>query len=566
MAKQTVIDWQKDSLLVAVGQSGANTLEQVSWQPIGAAEGAEQQNGNATQALYRAAEALGIRKTDATVVISREIVEVRTIQIPRIEPQELPDVIRFQAQRQLANMGDQWLLDYVLLPDEPGAEMLTALVGVVAPAAMAEIESACSEAGISLTHVALRPIEIARFAINSRKLTADGISVVVCLSQHQADLLILKNGQVVQVRATKMPSNASEVATCLGGEIRRSLMAASPQLAGKSVTSAVLIACPDLASQAHGLLSELLDCEVAVVDPSSGLPKQQAGETQLANQAAARIVAVVGSLGFAAADQKHKLDFKNPKKRPPPKSKKTTYLLAAAAAAVLVLGGVTWWVSTNRDLDDQLAYYRSEIANKKDLKLISEQRIAELGEIDSFLRSSPNWLEELTYISERMPPAEKIRLGEPAFSTIPFDGSGQIRIPVAYDRRETLSAFEKAISDENHTVKSSEIKQLDPPSQHYYWTAIVTISIRGRGWKLVDELDAGRPVVGPMTAESSAAEEPVVEDPAAESNEDAATPADQQPAESPAVPTPDENKQAQTDSAGDPLPIGHATSTATGRD
>ncbi|MEO8271381.1 MAG: hypothetical protein ABI557_16790, partial [Aureliella sp.] len=135
MSKKTIIDWQRDSLLVAVGQTqaGTVTIERLSEQTIGHAASSEGKdddqllplNGDAAQGLVRAIDELGLRKSDATIILSRDLVEVRTLSIPRIDAAELPDVIRFQAQRQLANMGDAWTLDYVLLPDAAGQEMHT---------------------------------------------------------------------------------------------------------------------------------------------------------------------------------------------------------------------------------------------------------------------------------------------------------------------------------------------------------------------------------------------------------------------------------------------------------
>jgi Tfp pilus assembly PilM family ATPase len=170
VARQTLIDWQRDSLIVAVGQTQgtATSLDRVNVQPIGATSEEQEspaRNADAAQALGRAVDELGLRKSDATVIVSREIVELRTLAIPRVDPHELPDIIRFQAQRQLANMGDNWALDYVLLPDQPGQEMLTALVGVLSPSSLSEIEAACTSAGLQLVNLALAPIEIARLAV-----------------------------------------------------------------------------------------------------------------------------------------------------------------------------------------------------------------------------------------------------------------------------------------------------------------------------------------------------------------------------------------------------------------
>ncbi len=503
MAKQIIIDWQRDNLLVAVGQShgSALTIERVSEQRIGDTEngataddavGTAPRNGDAAQGLSRAIDELGLRKSDVTIVASRDLVEVRTLSIPRMDLSDLPDVIRFQAQRQLANMGDNWALDYVILPEEPGQETLTALVGVISPPVLNEMEAACNQAGVQLTHVALRPIEIARYATAIGKIPSGDVSMVICLSDQDADLMILNRGSLVLVRGTKLPSDPQQVPQALNGELRRSLMAAASQLGGKSINGALLIATPSLSGGVHELIAEVLGCQVSVVDPSDLLAANLPRREELAQQSTNRIVGLAGALNFAAAEQKTKLDFKNPKKRPPPKSKTTTYLLAGAATALLAVGGVYWWTSTNQALDSDLAMYQDQVKSQQELKKSAEEKIAELSEVEKFLEASPNWLDELSYLAEKIPPADKVLVGEPAFS-VQADGTGRITMPVAADSASTITTFEQSLRDEAHVVAGKNSQQFPPKEGELYkWRVDETISIRGRGWKLAETLGTSR--------------------------------------------------------------------------
>ncbi len=515
MARQTIIDWQRDNLLVASaqGQGASIAIEKVSEQPIGQVAEGEllPVNGDTAQALCRAVDELELRKTDVIVVASRDIVEVRTLSIPRIDPAELPDVIRFQAQRQLANMGDSWALDYVLLPEEPGQEMLTALVGVISPAVLSEIEAACAEASLQLTNVALRPLEIARYAVNSGKLTTGEVSVVLCVSQQHADLLILNQGRVVQVRSTKLPSEAAQLKSALSGELRRSLMAASPQLNNKPVKSAMLFASSDLATVVQESMSEILGCPIAVVDPVSLLTQNLNRRNELAQTSANRIAGLAGAVNFAAADKQSKLDFKDPKKRPPPKSRRTTFLLTAAAAALLLFGGYFWWSSAHSALDDDLAMYKDQVASQKELTKVAQERIADLREVENFLEGSPNWLDELVYIAKAIPASDKVIVGEPHFTAL-ADGSGQIAFPVAVNNSSTIDDFGESLRDENHIVSPRDQVQLESqPGQLYNWRFNETITVKNRGWKLVGQLETGRAAsqmaTQPQTAEPKAAKE-----------------------------------------------------------
>ncbi len=505
VSKQTIIDWQRDSLLVATGQSRGNKLllEKVSHQLVG-----ENQDGltiTPEQALHRAVGQLSLGKSDVTVIASREIVEVRTLSIPRIDADELPDVIRFQAQRQLANMGDTWALDYVLLPDEPGQEMQTALVGVISPAHMAEIETACSGAGLQLAHVSLRPIEIARFALSTGKLPTSGATMVVCMSQQHADLTILKEGKVVQIRCTRLPSEPEKLPVSIRGEIRRSLLAASSQIGSQAISHVLLLAAADLAEQAEGAVAEATGTSVAVIDPASLLPAKFQQREQLSHSSANRIAALAGAASSVAADRRISLDFKNPKKRPPKKKNTTQWLLAAAATALLVLGGVSWWVTTNRSLDQDLAFYRTEIENKKELVEVAQQRVDELQQIEKFLEDSPNFLDELTFVAQRIPAADKVIMRGLTLNIL-ADGSGQIVVPVEADSSSTIDDFEDSLRDEHHVVKGSNNSQSNQPSEHYAWQAVEKITISGLGWKLLDDNDSPKSAQQPKTAQQPSSE------------------------------------------------------------
>lgn len=514
MSKNIIIDWQRDSLIVASGETrgGSVVIDGLSEQHIGQADADHREkthhptakqstaegdtqplvSDDAAQALERAIDELGLRKRDATVIVSRDLVEVRTISIPRIEPAELPDVIRFQAQRQLANMGDSWTLDYVLLPDAPGQEMLTALVGAISGATLQSIESACEQAGITLAHVALRPIEIARFAVASGELPGVEPALIMCMSQQHADLLILGQGQVVQVRSTRLPAQTSQWQDTLSGELRRSLMAASVQLGNQPVTRALLLAGPTAAENVGDLLASLLDCPIALLDPAELLSDQIPQRRALADHSAHRIAGIAGSLSLATAPASAKIDFKAPKKRPPPQNHTRTYVLTVAAALLLIVGGGTWWYGIQRELDDQLARYRSLADSKKPDIVAAEQRVAQVQEIDRFLQASPNWLNEMAYMAQRMPPAEKVLMGEPSF-TILNDGSGRITVPVAVDSSATIGDFENSLRDGQHGVAGRNSTQLNTADGELYkWRVEQAITVTGSGWDLVSQLDTSR--------------------------------------------------------------------------
>lgn len=548
MAKQTIIDWQKDSLLAAScsGRADNPRLDALSLQAIAA--GTEGAHANASAAMKQLADDMGLGKSNVTLIAPRSCVEVRTISVPRIDADELPDVIRFQAQRQLANMGDSWTLDFVLLPDDPTQEMRTALVGAIAPQQLTAMREACAAANLQLSHVALRPIEIARYALSAAGNAQAGAFLIVCLTDRTADLILVRGGQVLLLRSTQVPSEPAAVPQAIGGEIRRSLLAASAQLGSTPIEGCVLIAAPVVAGSVEQVIADTLDISVTVLDPTGLLPADQADREQLGLQSAGRLAAIAGATSVPIADRASVIDFQNPKKRPPPKKKTKLYVLAGVAAVLLLGAGFSWWTRKNRELDQDLAAIQEEIDSKQQLVEISKQKVSELKLVEQFLAGSPNFLDELVVIAAKMPPAEQVIVEEPQFNVL-SDGSGRLRFNMKADTAETIAAFENALrAEDDFQVEGRDNRASANPTPLYKWEVTELITIPNRGWKLLE--DAAEKPTPASTDGSDATEPPATDEEAAGTASAPVTESDDAPpmtTESP-VPTGDDAQPAPSQS------------------
>jgi Tfp pilus assembly PilM family ATPase len=482
VARTVVIDWQRDGLLVSVGsRRGASVaFEQVRMLPLG-----ESEKGTVTagQALRKAIQEMGLNKSDAVVIASREIVEIRTLSIPNVDADELPDIIRFQAQRQMANMGETWPLDFILLPSA-GLENKVALAGAISPAHLAEIESAVVASGMQLNRVVLRPLEIARFALaaDTTATMKEGASVIVCLTDNQADLLLLNSGAVVQLRSTRLPSDSQQIANTIVGEIKRSLVAAASQLNGVTLSSALLIAPAELAGKVESAVSTAVGCNVAVIDPLVMLPSAFEGGERLTHEAANRLAAIAGVLGAPQPDKRTLIDFKNPKKRAPKELNFTRYILACAAVGLVLLAIGSWWYSTIGSLNQELADLKQEMNDNKAQGEIALKQIAEFNEVKKVLDGSPNLLDELELIALNMPSSEKVLMYDPTFS-VSATGESVIKSKVYGVTSEVIKEFEDMLrNNDNFRVYAGGVSKSNA-WEAYPWETSVAISFK-RGWKL----------------------------------------------------------------------------------
>ncbi|RMF42702.1 MAG: hypothetical protein D6753_06905 [Planctomycetota bacterium] len=544
---------------------------------------------SSAEALREAISALGLEKSEAVVLASREMLELRTIQVPRMEAEELPDIIRYQAQRQFAQINENWVVDFVMLPDRPADEMQTALVAALNPVHMSAIETACRAAQVELQHVAMEPLEIARFGVETGQIPRQGVALAACLSETQAEIVLYRDGRVILVRGTRLPHDTDQRDKALRSEITRTMVAAGPLLDGAPVAGALLMAHPLLAENAQSAIAEVVGITPQVIDPSSLLSAEVAGISPdaLIRTAGHRVVALAGAGAFMAASPDTKIDFKHPKRRPPKRQNRTRIALAATAALLLVIAGGSWWYSENSRLNEELADLEAQIESKQGLLETAQKRVAELREIDKFLQGSPNFLAELAYVAERIPPADKVLISAPRMNTT-SDGIGIMAMNIAADSAATISQFEESLRDEHHIVKGSNYEQLDEPDGLYKWIANERVAIHDRGWKLVQQLTGpgaappagkagqspppGAPEPAPSSAASSPAEEqtrsavndadtsqasqqPTTDDTSAGSSADGSPATEQSdtdvpPAnetQPPAAPIPDENKRASSE-------------------
>jgi Tfp pilus assembly PilM family ATPase len=488
MTKLLILDWQKDSILLTRGhwQGSQAVIDALAFESLGVAEAkgngddsdpdAVREQLTPKTAVRKAAAALHA-KGDVIVLAARELLELRTVQIPKMETDDIPDVIRFQAQRQLTNMTDAWIVDYVLLPQVAGQEMQTALVAAISPVQLSEIEAACQSAGLQPERILLRPLEIARMATQSGRVSRSGISMAVCVNRAMADFLLIVDGQVVQVRSTRLPAETEHRPAILLGEIRRTLLAAADTLSGRELDCILLVASAATGNSIEQTLASAFKIPVNRFLPEALLPPQH---QERAETEATRLAAVAGVLA-PASDRSTVIDFKAPKRRPPPKKNTRTWILAAAAGVVLLLAGLAWYTTRLRQLNAEYAMYTSELISKQEVGKSAEAKIYELRTIEEFLQGSLNWLDEVTYMAQQMPPSSQVKLEAPTF-TLTREGEGLITVTVKADNAASIAAFEDSLRSANHAVSGTGASQLTTPDGDYRWRGQSTIRIAGRGW------------------------------------------------------------------------------------
>ncbi|WP_425616408.1 hypothetical protein NA78x_000054 [Anatilimnocola sp. NA78] len=419
----------------------------------------------------------GIPKGDALIAVGRANLELRFLNTPPAPVDELPDLVRFQAMRQFTTLGDDWPLDYSPLGNtaDGGASVLAT---AVSPEIVAQIRGVCVAAGLTASHLVLRPFAAASLL---RASTQDErCRLTVDMLGEDADLAVLIGPNVVYPRTVRLPSSEAppEVRSrALLGEVRRTIVAAQNQLGGRRVEEIIVFGDERKFLEMQASWKTELQMDVKVVDPFSAV--EVAESLQRARPSVPGAFApLLGLLADEAAGRAHTIDFLNPRKRPPAVNHNRIYQIAGGvlAAGFLLLCMLGWWNLAS--MDSQISKLNKQ---KRDQKKLIEQgspALKRAAELDKFAAADVNWLDELERLSQRFPTAEQARVEDLLALSKANTGGGNLVVQGVAAEPETISEMEAALRDKDRTVNGSGSKE-DPKGGPLPWRYREEVVVHG---------------------------------------------------------------------------------------
>src|SRR5688572_24572454 len=170
MQRLVAIEWDSNELRVALAhQKGKVAVADEAFgipfidkdNPVTAAE--------IGSLLGKELQQRGVPKGEALVAVGRANLELRFLTTPPAPVEELPDLVRFQAMRGFTTLGDDWPLDYSPLGNTADGST-NVLATTISPEIVNQIRAVCAAAGLTPTHLVLRPFAAASLL---RKAHAD---------------------------------------------------------------------------------------------------------------------------------------------------------------------------------------------------------------------------------------------------------------------------------------------------------------------------------------------------------------------------------------------------------
>lgn len=428
MNRAIVLHWKSDLLqaLVLSGSGGNPELEEAFELPS---------DDNAAELGRRLAEKLAPfspNRAKLVVAVGRELVRWQHLSLPPCPDEELPDLVRMQADY-ASNGGDELAgLDFLPLV---GDEEVPHRVWTVAlpPAQLARLRKLLSVAELEATHVVPAVLGWPE-STGSHRGGSEGTIYTAPLGE-EAAIWATVDHRVVVFRQLHLPgAETDQFQPALIGELRRTMLAFGQQHPDGSEPLIKVVG--DGSPQADVLRDDLqqqLLREVEFVAPTT--PTSDSNTES-------RISSPSLGLGAAALSGTAPLvDLINPRRRPPPKTRRQTYYLAGAAALALVaLLGFQGYRNLQVPVENA-----AEMQAEIDLRKENEEKFAkaerDAADIRTWEDNSVNLLEELRVITQQVRPKPLDAEDFPADDDVVI---GKI---VLRTRQYTITAFTKQNSD-----------------------------------------------------------------------------------------------------------------------
>src|SRR5262245_7709569 len=233
MPRIFAIDWDRHEvrgLLISSGATGTTIAG--AWAASLATADPAGLSGKQIGARLSAAVAGQIAGKVTTLVgVGRDNVQIKLLSLPPAPADELPDMVRFQAEREFTALGEDAALDFIpLAGDEQTPNQVLALA--LSPAGMTEAREVCEALGLVPDRIPVRGCAAAAMATRAGAIAANEVVLVVNPLAEEADLSVDADEKVVLLRTVRLPDPSQPDARqrALAGEIRRTIAAVRQQL------------------------------------------------------------------------------------------------------------------------------------------------------------------------------------------------------------------------------------------------------------------------------------------------------------------------------------------------
>ena len=467
------LEWDGAEARIVLATQRRGQLSVTAAESFSVPEGAEAE-AELQRQVRKLVDQYHFSKADCLLAVGRSAVELKYMSLPPVPDEELPELVRFQAIKEFATIGEDWPIDYLPLDSDP--EKPRHVMAATLNAQFVErCQNICSELQISLRSIVLRPCGMASLVCRQFSLPESEGSLLIDPLEHQMDLAVLLGSSLVFLRSARCEVGTwnEESLSAATLEVRRTIAAASSRLAGNRLSA--IYVCgdgPPHREFAQRLQSEF-DLATHLFDPFASF-KASDELIDVPDSERSRYAPLLGMLLDAAEQKPHSLDFLNPRRKaePPNRRRELTLIGTAAAVLVLAISGFLWLQLRGLDAEiEQLAGKSSEL----ELMVKRGQELdKKVGEIDKWASTDVVWLDEFTRLAESLPAADDLMLTQLRASA--KTGGGHWQLDGMAKDVAAISNIEQRLKDETHDVEHQASQQrVGDPRYHWLFKSSVNI-------------------------------------------------------------------------------------------
>jgi len=292
-------------------------------------------------------KAAGIGGGEAVVLLGRGVVSVKSIRVPVVPDNELPQIVSFTVEGTTSQIGET-IVDYQSGPIHAGAnaesgDELEVFTAVATAESIDVIRKMLAKAGLNPKRIGLRAYGY--HATLPRSSKSNDCDLVLYASEDSIEVSVWTADQLRISRSIPLVGGAVAAARCVN-EIRRTLASFHSQSDQENVHRLTLLGrhTEEIAAEVREATNlEIKEIQISDVD--------------------ADLIAIVGGAGAADDKSVWPIDFLRPKKAVAQANQKRTLALVGALAFVIIGGGGFFVFRRELDKRDrQLASLNAEIA------------------------------------------------------------------------------------------------------------------------------------------------------------------------------------------------------------
>ena len=416
-----VLQWEPHGVTIVEAHVGDRiTLKHVADLAWGGASNPDDSTVSAGSLLKERLAALKISTRQTAVIVGRDAVVLRRIELPYVADNELPDMVRFQAAAKASTPIDRLALDFIpleTLPEAPRVAVTVTMDG----SRMKTINETIAGAGLELVSVGLSATALT--ALVTEAGAPKGVTLVLLQKGENLELSLLEGGRLTFSHSIRLEeTEGAPVLQPLQAELNRALVAMSQAHTAAAVARVFVIPGVQLNPAVNEILEKRFPGLVQRLDP-----RDRAQITSLTTEEQTVALKAGPAIGHLAAVQQANvqlIDFVNPRKRVlPPDTRKAKIRAIGGGAALLALLG--YWMNSNAiaDRQAQLDALKSEAAttNQEVTSKQGKEKLEAALKLKRWKESDPHPLAAIEKLSSLLPPTGEailtdviIRPGKPA--------------------------------------------------------------------------------------------------------------------------------------------------------